>query len=171
MNTMGYCKTCKQEFVGKGQLCVTCKHAKNQRGTLEETLAWCKIQADIQNYDLDVAASDQLHVCDQYMTKEDDGLASTWYGHVWCNPPYDNIGAWVTKAWEQYKNCSSISMLIPANRTEQDWWQEEVEIFRDCEDERLSTFFLPKRTRFKHPDGTPFKGSPPFACVLLVWKP
>ena len=31
-------------------------------------------------FDLDVAASDENHLCENYFTKEDDGLAQSWRG-------------------------------------------------------------------------------------------
>lgn len=92
-----------------------------------------------------------------------------------------------------------IAMLLPANRCEQPWWQELVESVRDgwSRDSdggwvvasarvalfqspiseaqwfaRLSTYFLPGRVKFGHPGNRLAIGvsSPPFGCVLLVWK-
>jgi hypothetical protein len=36
-----------------------------------------------------------------------------------------------------------IVMLLPANRTEQGWWQKHIEPFRDRAMSRLTTEFLP----------------------------
>lgn len=163
------CKDCKQPSLTK--TCWRCKEAKNERGTLPETLELCKKLANVPEYTLDVAASDELHVCPAYYTKGMDALSMSWYGHVWCNPPFDRIPEFVGKAWAEYVHCDSISMLIPANRTEQPFWQELVERQRDYSGSRLDTHFLPGRTRFLDPaTGKPFEGSPPFACVLLVWR-
>lgn len=137
---------------------------KDERGTTEETLAWCLKKAGVEKYDLDVAASADLHVCTNYYTKKDNGLVMPRYGNVWCNPPFSEIPLWVERAWETHGGgVRSISMLIPGNRSEQPFWQNMIEPFREAGN--LSTHFLPKRTRFKG-----YKGSPNFACVLLVWR-
>ncbi len=141
--------------------------SKDERGTTPETLAWCAAKAGVEKYGLDVAASQELHVCQDYMTKETDGLRQRWAGDVWCNPPFSNIRPWVEKAWSEFGagNVRSISMLIPGNRTEQPFWQELIEPNRDRPNNPLKTYYLLKRTKFKG-----FKGSPNFPCVLLVWR-
>lgn len=143
------------------------KRDKNEVGTPDWVLDW--VQEDIigAKFDLDVAASDAHHVCDAYYTKDLNALTEPWHGHVWCNPPFDNIPKFVEKAWSEWAegNCKSICMLIPANRTEQPFWQEHIEQARDKNGSDLTTHFVNGRVKFKG-----FKGSPPFGCVLLVWK-
>ena len=83
-------------------------------------------------FTVDAAASPHNTKCPRYWTEADDGLARSWAGQaVWCNPPFSfpNLPAWVAKAWQEWKNDGPalIVMLIPANRTEQAWWQELVE--------------------------------------------
>lgn len=84
-------------------------------------------------FDLDVAAASHNAKCERYYTIEDDGLNQPWWGNVWCNPPYSNIGAWVEKAWRSvlFHGHTKVVMLLPANRTEQRWWQDWVEPYRD----------------------------------------
>lgn len=88
---------------------------------------------------------------------------------VWCNPPYSDLGAWVAKAWAERPNCEAIVMLVPANRTEQKWWQEHVEPARRSGE--LTVEFLPGRMRFDRPDAIigPKGDRPPFGCALLIW--
>jgi hypothetical protein len=93
---------------------------------------------------------------------------------VFCNPPYSNIEAWVEKAWAEWRTCEVglIVMLLPANRTEQRWWQEHVEPFRDGRDRQgPSVEFLPGRPRFiRYEDGIVRPNErPPFGCCLLIW--
>ncbi len=125
-------------------------------------------------FTLDVAASERNHKAAAYFTRADDGLAQTWNGRVWCNPPYSNIIAWTGKAWSEWDagHASLIAMLLPANRCEQRWWQEHVEPRRDRADSPLTTRFLPGRMRFDRPDAIPDpRGDrPPFGCVLLIWR-
>ena len=102
-----------------------------------------------------------------------DGLTASWRGErVWCNPPYSDLRAWVAKAWaEHHAGCQVIVMLAPANRTEQQWWQDLVEKFRD-RGSGLTVRFLRGRQRFDRPGWTkPAKGDrPPFGLCLLIWE-
>jgi phage N-6-adenine-methyltransferase len=76
-------------------------------------------------YDLDVCASAANTKCDHYFTEVDNGLTKPWTGTIWCNPPYNDIRAWVRKAIEECKRgyCPLITLLIPA-RTEALYTQE-----------------------------------------------
>jgi phage N-6-adenine-methyltransferase len=123
-------------------------------------------------FTLDVAASDKNALCRPYFTIETDGLLQTWSGSVWCNPPYSNCGAWVSKAFVERLRCESIVMLLPANRTEQGWWQDYIEPLRQAG--KIETRFLRGRLRFDTPDhdytAQPKGNRPPFGCVLVIWR-
>jgi phage N-6-adenine-methyltransferase len=135
-----------------------------------------------RRFTLDVAASDENALLPVYWTREANALIRSWSGYrVWCNPPYSSIAAWAEKAWSEMVDgsCAHVTMLLPANRCEQPWWQQFIEPFRDgprIEDVRLTTQFLAGRMRFGRPDGviwktTEAKGSrPPFGCVLATWE-
>lgn len=127
-------------------------------------------------FTLDVAASDHNAKCARYYTLEHDGLTHPWTDErVWCNPPYSHIEPWVFRAWTSAAEL--VVMLVPANRTEQKWWQGLVEPFRDNErfvpdPHRLTVEFLPGRPRFVNV-GKPGIGPnerPPFGCCLLIWE-
>lgn len=134
-------------------------------------------------FTIDVAASASNAKLPRFYTREDDGLAQRWeHERVWCNPPFSAIEPWVAKAWqEMHAGCACVVMLLPANRTEQSWWQVWVERFRDgapvaCRSCGLGivlrTRFLATRIRFGRPPGTPVpkKGDrPPFGLVVLTW--
>ncbi len=125
-------------------------------------------------FTVDVAAAAHNTKCERYFTREQDGLAQSWAGErVWCNPPYSDIAPWIRKAWASYAAASGIVMLLPANRTEQQWWQLMVEPFRDRQHSPLSTLFLPGRMRFLKPGQTAVgpNNRPPFGCLLLTWTP
>jgi hypothetical protein len=120
------------------------------------------------NFTIDVAASATNTKCKRFYDEEQDGLLQSWGGErVWCNPPYSEIPKWVEKAHNE-RDAEFICMLIPANRTEQPFWQEFIEPNRD-RGGRLYTCFLSKRIRFIHPE-TGLMGSPMFGCVMLVWR-
>ncbi len=129
---------------------------------------WDKLN-ERHRFTLDVAASTENALCERFFTREDDGLSQSWSGEsVWCNPPYSDCGAWVRKALTEYPSCPVIVVLLPANRTEQGWWQTYVEPYRE---HVIRTRFLPGRMRFDVPDGTysdPRGNRPPFGCVLLT---
>ena len=173
----------------------------DQRFTTRETDEWCRRVAGVEAWDLDVAACDEAHLAERHFTKADDGLMQPWAGRVWCNPPFSDIEPWLEKAWAEWARVDGaglhvptnvhhrclerpwrrhaccpppqvIAMLLPASRTEQTWWQNYVEPFRDRAGQPLTTHFLKSRTRFGHPGNREGVGvgSPPFGCVLLVWR-
>jgi phage N-6-adenine-methyltransferase len=102
-------------------------------------------------------------------------LGRVWGGErVWCNPPYSSLEEWVAKAWQEWRAPNHrpdlIVMLVPANRTEQGWWQRQVEPYRDRGD-GFRVEFLPGRLRFIAFDADEIKPNerPPFGCCLLIW--
>lgn len=122
-------------------------------------------------FTIDVAASARNRKVERFYTVEDDGLAQSWADErVWCNPPYSNIAEWVEKAWSELA-CPLVVMLLPANRTEQGWWQTMVEPFRDRVGSPLRTEFLAGRLRFIAHDRERVEPNerPPFGCVLLIF--
>jgi phage N-6-adenine-methyltransferase len=128
-------------------------------------------------FTLDAAASAENALCDRFYTLEDDALTQRWQGIVWCNPPYSNLAAWVAKAWDELAydrgvGADVVVMLLPANRTEQGWWQDYIEPFRHAG--RVETRFLKGRLRFDTPDHDytkqPKGNRPPFGCVLVIFR-
>jgi len=122
-----------------------------------------------------VAACAEASCALRYYDKTQNGLTLPWFGRVWCNPPYSDIAPWVTKAKAEHDagNTKVIAMLIPATRTEQGWWQREIEPYRDDNYpvQELRTHFLPGRTAFARPgSGGVGQSGSPFGCVLLVWR-
>lgn len=150
----------------------TVKDGVDDRGTNAEFFA--QMTERFGPFDLDVAAAPHNAKCDRYFTIADDGLRRRWdASRIWCNPPYSRIGMWVEKAWREWlanDRPDLIVMLLPANRTEQQWWQEWVEPSRDngCD---LRVEFLPGRMRFDRPGVVigPKGDRPPFGCCLLIW--
>jgi phage N-6-adenine-methyltransferase len=86
-------------------------------------------------FDLDVCAS-RPNVCDNYYTKEDDGLIQEWNGLCWMNPPYGReISKWMHKARD-----TNTLALVPA-RTDTKW-------FHDCLDSIALVVFIKGRIKF-----------------------
>lgn len=159
----------------------------DDRGTDPAFIA--QLENRLGKFDLDVAATPDNAKAPRFYTREDDGLTQPWRGLVWCNPPYSDCGAWVRKAWHEWHGTDPrvpkdhywqhardaapyrIVMLLPANRTEQAWWQEWVEPYRDRPDSPLRVEFLRGRMRFDRPSAVigPKGDRPPFGCCLLIW--
>jgi len=122
-------------------------------------------------FTVDVAASDANTKCRRYYTEETDGLKQSWAGErVYCNPPYSTIEPWCVKAWSETQ-AELIVMLLPANRTEQGWWQRQIEPLRDRALSPLTVEFLPGRQRFLKPGQIEVGPNerPPFGMVLCIW--
>jgi phage N-6-adenine-methyltransferase len=122
------------------------------------------------HFTVDVAALPHNAKLERFYSPADDGLTQDWAGErVWCNPPYSDIEPWVEKAWAS--DAELVVMLLPANRTEQGWWQRHVEPFRDRRG-GVSIEFLPGRIRFiaDGAEGIGKNERPPFGCVLLIWE-
>lgn len=86
------------------------------------------------NFTVDAAADHHNAKLPRYFTRQTDGLAQSWTGErVWCNPPYSDIEPWIRKSWHAIEDerAELVVMLLPANRTEQKWWQDLVEPRRD----------------------------------------
>jgi len=97
-----------------------------EHGTPPELFA--QLAAEFGPFDLDVAASDELHLCDAYFTKELDGLSLPWFGTCWCNPPYGRgIKAWLRKAFAEVAagRARRVVFLIPA-ATSTKWWHRMI---------------------------------------------
>lgn len=159
------------------------------------------------HFDLDACASHNNALCDVYFTEDGmwgksaegprkldhyDGLNGSWKGRrVFCNFPYSEPGLWLNTAW--FSGADLVYCLAPACRTEQPWWAEYVEPFRDGRDDSgpmsLRTEFLKGRRHFlvdgkpilrKNKDGSlwisprtgkPTRSSPKFGLVGLIFTP
>lgn len=132
------------------------------------------------DFTVDVAAAAHNTKCERFYSIEDDGLSQSWAGErVWCNPPYSNIRPWVEKAWDAWVDRIDgpqpgvIVMLVPANRTEQAWWQQLVEPQLRAQRPDFRCEFLAGRMRFLRKGATEIGPNerPPFGVCLLIWGP
>lgn len=111
------------------------------------------------NFDLDVCASFYNHKCDQYFSFIDDGLSQDWSGHtVWCNPPYSEIGKWVSKAFYETKNDNTtVVLLIPA--------RTDTKYFHNYIYQRSEIRFIKGRLHFGES-----KNAAPFPSMLVIFR-
>jgi phage N-6-adenine-methyltransferase len=122
-------------------------------------------------FTLDAAASTDNALLERFYDRETDGLTSSWYGErVWCNPPYSDIRPWVEKMVSG--GAALVVMLLPANRTEQAWWQDVIEPLRRAG--KIETRFQRGRLRFDTPShdytAQPKGNRPPFGVVLVIYR-
>lgn len=120
-------------------------------------------------FTIDAAASPLNARLSRFWTADDDALTKDWRGErVWCNPPYSDIEPWCRKA---RLGSDFAVLLLPANRTEQGWWQREIEPYRDRHSNPLRVEFLPGRLRFIRPGQSDIGPNerPPFGCCLVIW--
>ena len=99
-------------------------------------------------FDLDVAAPrlGPRHVpCMEWFCDTQDGLAQTWEGLVWMNPPFGHQSTkrkWLKKFFEHGNGIA----LLP-DRTSAPWWQE----FAPLADVVL---FVAPKVKFERPNGS-----------------
>lgn len=132
---------------------------------------WEKLHAK-HRFTVDVAASVANSKTPRFYDLSSDGLKQSWANEVvWCNPPFSNLEGWVQKAMEEvfFGDCKKVVMLLPANRTEQPFWQKNIEPIRD-RGQGVTVEFIARRIQFgtpENPDGK-YKSSPPFGCCLVI---
>ena len=119
---------------------------------------YCRLNEEFA-FTLDPAATDENHLCEEYYTEEDDGLALPWYGSVFVNPPYGRgIIEWVRKCYIESLDHARVVVGLLPSRTDTKWWHEYV---MKADDIR----FL--RGRLKFGGST---NSAPFPSCVVVWR-
>lgn len=119
------------------------------------------LAAEFGPFDLDAAASDQLHKTPCYFSMAGNGLRLPWFGRVWVNPPYGRcIRDWLLKALGELAagRVSRVVFLIPA-ATSTSWWHDIVKPHAS------EIRFLRGRLTFK---GS--KTCAPFASAVVVFE-
>jgi phage N-6-adenine-methyltransferase len=85
------------------------------------------VQDALGQIDLDPCSNSQKSVpAAAHFTKEDDGLAQSWAGNVYMNPPYGVvIGDWVEKLVQEYNSgkVTEAVALVPA-RVDTEWFRK-----------------------------------------------
>jgi len=110
------------------------------------------------NFTLDVCATKENTKCNNYYTKEDDGLSQEWEGTCWMNPPFGEQKKWVIKAYEESLKGVTIVCLLPA-RTNTNWWHDYCM--------KGEIIFIKGRPKFK---GAKYGLPQPLAIVIFKGK-
>lgn len=145
-------------------------HTSSKSNEWETPKDFFKKYNDIYNFEIDVAATDENHLVDNYWTIDDDALTKDWEGKVcWMNPPYGReIAKFIEKAYNESLKGAIVVCLIPS-RTDTAWWHDyvmkgKIEFIRG----RLK--FINRTFPSWRADGN-FKVSPaPFPCSVIVFE-
>lgn len=98
-------------------------------------------------------------------TELEDGLAQSWEGRVWLNPPYGRgIDRWMRKMAEHVKNGGAGIAFIFA-RTDTKYWQQYVFPVAS------GILWLEGRVKFCDPTGRPGKYPAPAPSALIAYTP
>jgi hypothetical protein len=107
--------------------------------------------------DLDPAAEETNHTkAERFILPDEDGLSVQWDGNTFLNPPFGRgIRNWVRKVHGEAKRGTPIVALLPGQRFEQAYWQEDV-----FNHHLVGFCAIRKRVSFLRPDGRVAKGNP-----------
>lgn len=78
------------------------------------------------NFDIDAAATNENTLCNNWFTKENDGLKQVWWGNVFVNCPYNQAKLWVKKGYEEASSGNATVVLLIAARTDTRYWWDYV---------------------------------------------
>ena len=116
----------------------------------------------IYQFTLDVCATEDNKKCERFFSPDNDGLAQTWDGVCWMNPPYGRnvTDKWVRKAFDESRSghCTVVA-LLPA-RTDTKWFHNYI-----YEKEGVDLVFIKGRLKF---GGA--KDSAPFPSMIVVFN-
>ncbi|MBI3978672.1 MAG: adenine methyltransferase [Chloroflexi bacterium] len=116
------------------------------------------------DFTLDPCASAPIKPSIEYFTEVDNGLARSWSGRVFVNPPYGRVIAdWLRKITASRESCEVIVGLLPC-RTDSAWWHDHV---MPADEIR----FIRGRLHFEGVDHSPAAHNAPFPSCVVVWRP
>lgn len=137
-------------------------------------------------FTVDAAADERTKQCPVYFGRggvAPNGLLADWTAHesLFCNMPFSDIEPWVKKAWASIGpqatrgKLHTVVLLVPS-RTDQLWWLQHVEPYRDGYDAGMLvaeglTFKVQHLPRIKFLPPPRVKATTPrFGCSLLEWR-
>lgn len=107
------------------------------------------------DFTIDAAADESNALCNRFWTEEIDALKMDWDNErVWCNPPYNRAGEFVTKAID---SDALVVMLLPS-RTGTEWFKRLLE----TDTRPIHIEYLRGRLKFEGADN-----SAPFDSILV----
>lgn len=147
-------------------------HSKPNKGESVDYLTPPAIIDPLGSFDLDPCAHPKMVnptaewaanygvYSDRCIALPDDGLAATWEGRVWLNPPYGTGQAqWMKRMAEH-----NYGTALVASRTEVESWFVPY-VWQSA----TAVLFLFGRIHFWTPDGKPAKGNAGHGSVLVAY--
>jgi hypothetical protein len=98
-------------------------------------------------------------------SREDDGRTAPWVGPWWCNPPYDDVAAWMALC-TKWGHLGGVALVF--GRTDTAWFHEHAA-------RADAICFIAGRLKFCGPDGKPRPGkdgkmsSAGAGSILVAW--
>lgn len=138
------------------------KRKSNKSYDYWSTPQWLFDQLDEEfGFTTDVCASETNHKCENFYTKQADGLKQKWQGVCWCNPPYGRgeIEKWMKKAYESSLEGSTVVCLVPSS-TDTRWWHDYAM--------KGELRFIKGRLKFVIDDCS--NNPAPFASAIVVFR-
>lgn len=83
----------------------------------------------VGGFDLDpCSGAEQSQFAEETYTADDDGLSQEWFGNVWVNPPYSDMGPWSEKAATEAA-CDGVDRVVFLCKGDSStqWWQAAAE--------------------------------------------
>lgn len=112
------------------------------------------------DFDCDVCASDDNHLCDAYFTKENSCLDNDWYRINFMNPPYGKgMIKFIKKAYDETKNNLVSTIAVLPARTDTKWFHSYIY-------GKADVIFLKGRLKF---GGGKDNFDAPFPIMLVFW--
>lgn len=106
-------------------------------------------------FDLDPCVDDRrpAPTAARMIGPQEDGLAQSWHGRVWCNPPFSSVVPWVDRMIAH-----DDGVLLVFARSDAAWFQRAVSAAGGC-------LLLLGRIEFLRPSGA--KSRCPLGCALV----
>jgi phage N-6-adenine-methyltransferase len=125
-------------------------------------------------FDLDGAATQENRLCSRYLSRADGFAPWPTARRVFCNPDFSQIVPFVQLGAEAIRRLKVelVCFLLPANRTEQQWWADYAVPVLDGQ-RNGSVIYLAPRVAYVSPEtGKPKTGVsfPSLVLVLSRWK-
>lgn len=120
-----------------------------------------KLEDEFGPISLDPCASPLNAKASAFFTKEDNGLAYTWWGTAFVNPPYNAIAAWAEKSFQEAFAGNATVLFLCAARTDTRWW------WKWCRFGEVR--LIQGRLKFGLDDG-PTDYPAPFPSALVVFR-
>jgi phage N-6-adenine-methyltransferase len=119
-------------------------------------------------FDCDVAASEENHLCENFITAKMNAFITPWGNSNWCNPPYSREGggkiAWLKRAqYQSERFYRSTAMLLPA-MTGDGWFSYALKNANEVR------FIINGRVKFIRADTGESVGGNFFPSVLIIFR-